>query len=167
MLATNCSEVVFNMKAQPDPDPPLVMKNHLALDIRAEQLMLVIKVVCREHLLSSVKRWSARPVQLQLHNCIFSFGLCICPTPLPEFFYSTSVTLRQALPYLTCEYNWADWSLCLSNIWLISFNNILLVFSSFSCCFVLLLCFYFVYTMIVLYKHYSALIMLYSLSILA
>lgn len=44
------------MKAQPDPDPPLVMKNHLALDIRAEQLMLVIKVVCREHLLSSVKR---------------------------------------------------------------------------------------------------------------
>lgn len=56
MLATNCSELVFNMKAQPDPEPPLVMKNHLALDIRVEQLMLVIKAICREHLLSAVKR---------------------------------------------------------------------------------------------------------------
>lgn len=59
------------MKAQPDPEPPLVMKNHLAHDIRVEQLMLVIKAVCREHLLSAVKGWSAKPVQLQLHNCIF------------------------------------------------------------------------------------------------
>lgn len=55
-LATNCSELVFNMKAQPDLEPPLVLKNHLALDIRVEQLMLVIKAVCREHLLSAVKR---------------------------------------------------------------------------------------------------------------
>lgn len=70
-LATNCSELVFNMKAQPDLEPPLVLKNHLALDIRVEQLMLVIKAVCREHLLSAVKRWSAKPVQPQLHNCIF------------------------------------------------------------------------------------------------
>lgn len=57
----------------------------------------------------------------------------MCPTALQESFYSTSVAPRQTLPYLICEYNWTDWSPCLSNIWLISFNNILLVFSSFSC----------------------------------
>lgn len=70
MLATNCSELVFNMKAQSDHEVPLVMKNHLALDIGVEQLMLVIKAVCGEHLLSAVKR-SAKPVQLQLHNYVF------------------------------------------------------------------------------------------------
>lgn len=118
MLARNCSELVFNMKAQSDPEPPLVMKNHWALDIRVEQLMLVIKVVCREHLLSAVKRWSARPVQLRLHNCIFYLWVVHMSHCFARVFYSTSVTLRQALPYLTCEYNWADWSPCLSNIWL-------------------------------------------------
>jgi len=38
------------MKAQPDPEPTLVMKNHLALNIRVEQFILLINTACREHL---------------------------------------------------------------------------------------------------------------------
>lgn len=102
------------MKAQPDPEPPLVMKNHLVLDIRVEQFMLVI---------NSLQRTLACSGFLQSKDdlpnlCGFSyitafsgFELCICPTASPEmiFFFPISVTGRQgsALPH-TCECNWAE-----------------------------------------------------------
>lgn len=44
---------------------------------------------------------------------------------------------KQTVPYLTCEYNWADLSQA-SIISIISFSNILLVFSSYCFCNVLI-----------------------------
>lgn len=82
MLATNCSELIFNIKAQPDPEPSLVMKNHLALDIRVEQLMLLIKAVCGEHLLSAVKGDLPDLCSFSYTAAFSGFGLCMCPTAL-------------------------------------------------------------------------------------
>lgn len=58
---------LYNVNVQPDPEPSLVMKNHLVLDIRVKQFMLVINTVCREHLQVQAfcsQRQSARPMQL-------------------------------------------------------------------------------------------------------
>lgn len=88
------------------------MKNHLALDIIVEQFMLVINTICREHFTGSGFLQSKDDLPNQ---CSFSyitafscFDLCICPTalpwipfPPPFFLPPTSVTARQALPYLT------------------------------------------------------------------